>query len=65
MSYRHVTIFSPPKDKIVLLVTVNKYNPPHRKWNMKKEQQQNKMVPETMEINSHLLETGSAALLMQ
>lgn len=35
MSYRHVTIFSPPKDKIVLLVTVNKYNPPHRKWNMK------------------------------
>lgn len=32
MSGRQVTIFNPPKDRIV---TENKYNPPNQKWNMK------------------------------
>lgn len=64
MNCRWVTILNPPNDRMVLLVTENT-----QKWNMKKKKQtnsntENRMATATMEINSHLLETGSAALFL-
>lgn len=64
MNCRWVTIINPPNDRMVLLVTENT-----QKWNMKKKKKtnsntENRMATATMGINSHLLETGSAALFL-